>query len=182
MSRIGKKPIAVPDAVEVSIDGTVIKVKGPNGELTLDHHPSISVKLDSDPKQLVVENPTDLRENRKFHGLTRSLLNNMVTGVTTYFEKKLDIVGVGYQATIDGTKLCLQVGFANVVELPIPANVDCSLPSNIQIALKSADKQAVGQFAAEIRRVRPPEPYKGKGIRYQNEQVRRKAGKALASG
>jgi large subunit ribosomal protein L6 len=106
----------------------------------------------------------------------------MVTGVTTAFERKLDIVGVGYQATIDGTKLCLQVGFANVVELPVPANVQCTLTSNIQIALKSADKQAVGQFAAEIRRVRPPEPYKGKGIRYQGEQVRRKAGKALASG
>ncbi len=182
MSRIGKKPIPVPDQVDVSIDGRVVTVKGPNGELTYEHHPSVSVKCDDDPKQIVVDNPSELRENRKFHGLTRSLLNNMVTGVTTPFERKLDIVGVGYQATIDGTKLCLQVGFANVVELPIPENVQCTLPSNIQIALKSPDKQAVGQFAAEIRRVRPPEPYKGKGIRYQNEQVRRKAGKALASG
>lgn len=182
MSRIGKKPIAVPDNVEVSISGRTVKIKGPNGELSWDHHPTVSVTHDADAKHIVVENPGEIREHRKFHGLTRSLISNMVQGVTTPFERKLDIVGVGYQATIDGKKLCLQVGFANVVELPIPDNVECTLPSNIQIALKSADKQAVGQFAAEIRRVRPPEPYKGKGIRYQNEQVRRKAGKALASG
>ncbi len=182
MSRIGKKPVAVPDGVDVTINDGVVTVKGTNGELTLAHHPSVTVEFDADARQIKVENPGELRENRKFHGLTRSLINNMVQGVTKYFERKLDIVGVGYQATIDGTKLCLQVGFANTVELPIPPNVVCELPSNIQIALKSADKQAVGQFAAEIRRVRPPEPYKGKGIRYQNEQVRRKAGKALASG
>ncbi len=181
MSRIGRKSIAVPDGVDVAIAGRVVTVKGKNGEMTLEHHPAVTVAFDADAKEISVENPGELRENRKFHGLTRSLINNMVLGVTTYFEKKLDIVGVGYQATIDGTKLCLQVGFANTVELPIPENVICELPSNIQIALKSADKQAVGQFAAEIRRVRPPEPYKGKGIRYQNEQIRRKAGKALAS-
>jgi len=182
MSRIGKKPISLPDNVDVAVSGREVTVKGPSGEMKLEHHPTVTVKVEDDPKQIVVENPGEIRENRKFHGLTRSLLNNMVQGVVTPFERKLDIVGVGYQATIDGKKLCLQVGFANVVELPIPDNVECTLPSNIQIALKSSDKQAVGQFAAEIRRVRPPEPYKGKGIRYQNEQVRRKAGKALASG
>jgi len=182
MSRIGKKPIAVPDGVEVSVSDGVITVKGNNGELKWAHHPAVEVVYDSDAKQIVVSNPGELRDNRKFHGLARSLINNMVLGVTTYFERKLDIVGVGYQATIDGNKLNLQVGFANTVVLEIPSNVICELPSNTQVALKSADKQAVGQFAAEVRRVRPPEPYKGKGIRYQNEQVRRKAGKALASG
>ena len=116
------------------------------------------------------------------HGLTRSLINNMVQGVSTYFEKRLEIQGVGYNAVLDGGKLHLSVGFANTVRLPVPEGVLCELPDNTHIILKSADKQSVGQFAAEIRKVRPPEPYKGKGIRYRGEHVRRKAGKAFASG
>lgn len=181
MSRIGRKVIPVPEGVEVAVSGGSVTVKGKNGELSLAYHPTVEVTYDGESKQVVVTSPGELRENRKFHGLTRSLVNNMVLGVSAYFEKKLDIVGVGYQATRNGDLLCLQVGFSHSVDLPIPDNVICELPSNTQVALKSADKQAVGQFAAEIRRVRPPEPYKGKGIRYQNEQIRRKAGKALSS-
>jgi large subunit ribosomal protein L6 len=128
-----------------------------------------------------VERPADDRESRALHGLTRALLNNMVQGVSTPWEKKLELQGVGYQASLSGKTLTLQVGFANAVKLTVPANVICEVPDNTHINLKSADRQAVGQFAAEIRSVRPPEPYKGKGIRYVNERVRRKAGKAFGS-
>jgi len=182
MSRIGKKPVSVPDGVDVTVAGTTITVKGKNGELSLTYHPNMTVAFDADAKQVVVTRPDDQKQNLALHGLTRSLINNMVTGVTTYFEKRLEIVGVGYNAVVDGKILQLQVGFANAVRLPIPESVLCELADPTHVALKSADKQAVGQFAAEIRRVRPPEPYKGKGIRYQDEHVRRKAGKAFASG
>jgi large subunit ribosomal protein L6 len=142
----------------------------------------MQVAVDEAAKQIVISRPDDEAQNRALHGLTRALINNMVSGVVTQFEKKLEIVGVGYQASISGKSLNLQVGFANVVKLPIPAGVKCTLPDNTHIVLNSADKQAVGQFAAVIRKVRPPEPYKGKGIRYEGEHVRRKAGKAFASG
>ncbi len=182
MSRIGKKPIPLPDGVTVKVDGGVVSVKGKNGELKLTHHPRMAVVVDDAARQVVVNRPDESRENKALHGLTRSLVNNMVLGVTTLFEKKLEIVGVGYQASISGKNLDLQVGFANIVKLPIPAAVSCTLTDNTHIVLKSADKQAVGQFAAVIRKVRPPEPYKGKGIRYEGERVRRKAGKAFAGG
>ena len=180
MSRIGKKPVTVPQGVDVSVNDGVVKVKGPKGELSWEHHPNIKVSFDSGSRELRVERPNDQRQNRALHGLTRSLINNMVTGVSTPFEKKLEIVGVGYNASLNGKTLQLQVGFANAVKLPVPAGVICEVPDATHITLRSADKQAVGQFAAEVRAVRPPEPYKGKGIRYAGEHVRRKAGKALA--
>lgn len=182
MSRIGKKPIPLPAGVTAKVDGGLLSVKGANGELKLKFHSAMKVTIDDAAKQIVVTRPDDERQNRALHGLTRSLVNNMVNGVVKPFERKLEIVGVGYQASIGGKTLNLQVGFANVVKLPIPASVKCTLPDNTHIHLSSADKQAVGQFAAVIRKVRPPEPYKGKGIRYEGEYVRRKAGKAFASG
>ena len=181
MSRIGRKPVSIPGDVNVSVAGQVVTVKGPKGELQLTAHPNMSVAVDSDAKSLLVSRPDDTRENRALHGLTRSLIQNMVTGVCSPFERRLVIVGVGYNAKVNGNKLALQVGFANTIELDIPASVDCEVPDATRVIVRSADKQAVGQFAAEIRNVRPPEPYKGKGIRYENEQVRRKAGKAFGS-
>lgn len=180
MSRIGKKPVAVPDGVTVKVDGGAIAVKGKHGELSLTFHPRITVAFDPSKKQVLVSRPDDQRDSKALHGLTRSLINNMVTGVTKPFEQKLEIQGVGYQAQLKGQVLELQVGFANVVKLPVPPGVTCTLPDNTHVLLASADKQAVGQFAAIIRKVRPPEPYKGKGIRYDGERVRRKAGKAFA--
>ena len=141
----------------------------------------MEVVWNSDSRQVQVNRPNDQSQNRALHGLTRALIANMVQGVQEPFVRKLEIQGVGYQATLNGNNLSLQVGFANTVVLPVPDQVTCELPSTIQIILKSVDKQAVGQFAANIRRVRPPEPYKGKGIRYEGEQVRRKAGKAFGS-
>ena len=182
MSRIGRKPVPVPDGVEASVESGTVTIKGQNGELSWSHHPDMVVTYDQESREIQVSRPNDERQNRALHGLTRSLIANMVQGVTTYFEKRLEIVGVGYNAILDGKILQLQVGFANAVRLPIPDNVVCEVPSTTQIIVKSADKQAVGQFAADIRAVRPPEPYKGKGIRYAGEYVRRKAGKAFASG
>lgn len=182
MSRIGKKPIPVPDGVEVTLDGNHVKVKGPGGDLSLECHPNMQLQYDAEAKEVRVTRPDDQRQNRALHGLSRSLIANMVQGVKEPFEKRLEIVGVGYNATLNGKDLQLQVGFANTVTLPVPDIVACELPDATHIIVKSPDKQAVGQFAAEIRRVRPPEPYKGKGIRYQGEHVRRKAGKAFASG
>ena len=182
MSRIGKKPVPVPDSVEIRIDGQRVTVKGPQGELSLDCHPRMIVSYDEGERKVVVARPDDIRQNRALHGLTRSLINNMVIGVVTPFEKKLEIIGVGYNAIIEDGILNLSVGFANTVRLTIPQGVSCQTTDPTHIVLNSADKHAVGQFAANIRRVRPPEPYKGKGIRYLGEQIRRKAGKAFASG
>jgi large subunit ribosomal protein L6 len=181
MSRIGKKPIPVPAGVDVKLQNGTITVKGKAAELSLRYHPAVTVKFDESTRQVLVTPVTEDRGSRALHGLTRSLVNNMVVGVVTAFEKKLEIVGVGYQAAIKAKNLELQVGYANVVKLPIPPGVTCEVPDATHITLRSADKQAVGQFAAVIRRVRPPEPYKGKGIRYAGEQVRRKAGKAFGS-
>jgi large subunit ribosomal protein L6 len=168
--------------VTAKVESGVLSVKGAQGELKLTFHPNMQVKIDDATKAIVISRPNDERQNRALHGLTRSLVNNMVTGVVKPFEKKLEIIGVGYQASVGGKTLNLQVGYANTIKLPIPASVKCNLPDNTHIHLSSADKQAVGQFAAVIRKVRPPEPYKGKGIRYEGEHVRRKAGKAFASG
>jgi large subunit ribosomal protein L6 len=182
MSRIGKQPIAVPEGVDVAVSGATVTIKGKNGELSWTHHPSLSVKYEAAARKIIVSRPDDQRRSRALHGMTRSLINNMVKGITTPFEKRLEIIGVGYNASMSGKVLQLQVGYANIVKMPVPQGVVCELPDNTHIVLKSANKQAVGQFAAEVRRVRPPEPYKGKGIRYSDEFVRRKAGKALASG
>ena len=182
MSRVGKKPIPIPDGVEVKLDNATITVKGQHGELSFNWHPNMDVVVDQKDKEIRVSRPDDSRTSRALHGLTRSLINNMVQGVTSQFEKRLEIVGVGYQALLNGQSLELQVGFSNTVKLTIPDIVTCELPDNSHIVFKSVDKQAVGQFAADVRRVRPPEPYKGKGIRYQDEHVRRKTSKAFAGG
>lgn len=182
MSRIGRSPVKVPSGVEVTIGQAQITVKGKAGELTLPFHPRMQVVHDTESNQLRVQRPDDSRENRALHGLTRSLIDNMVTGVQEPFVKRLEVVGVGYQASLAGGELSLQVGFANTVKLPIPEGVTCEVPAATSIIVKSCDKQKCGQFAANVRRVRPPEPYKGKGIRYQGEHIRRKAGKAFASG
>lgn len=181
MSRIGKKPVDLPEAVNVAVDGKSVTVKGPEGELSLTVHPNMSLDLDDDSRVLKVVRPDDSRENRALHGLTRSLVQNMVDGVQKLFERRLTIVGIGYNASLAGNKLSLSVGFANTIVLEIPDGVKVVVPAVTSVIVRSADKQAVGQFAANVRAVRPPEPYKGKGIRYENEQVRRKAGKAFGS-
>lgn len=179
MSRIGKKPVSIPSGVKVEISGTQITSKGPAGELSFAFHPTIQVAVDG--SNIVVSRPDDKRSSRALHGLTRSLVQNMVNGVVKPFEKKLEIIGVGYNANLAGTKLTLQVGFANKIVLEVPPTVRCELPDATHVIVKSSDRQACGQFAADIRAVRPPEPYKGKGIRYQDEFVRRKSGKAFGS-
>ncbi|WP_437225860.1 50S ribosomal protein L6 [Planctomicrobium sp. SH661] len=181
MSRIGKKPIPVAAGVDISINDGTIKVKGKNGELTQVYHPNMEVTWDGGSRTISVARPDDQRQNRALHGLTRALIANMVQGVQTLFEKRLEIQGVGYQATLQGKTLSLQVGYANIIKLALPEGVICEVPAPTQIIVKGADKHDVGQFAANIRRVRPPEPYKGKGIRYVGEVVRRKAGKAFGS-
>lgn len=180
MSRIGKKPVPLPDGVSAKVADGTFSVKGKAGELKFEFHPLMRVAVDDGAKSVVVTRPDDSASNRALHGLTRALINNMVTGVSNPFERKLEIQGVGYQAAVAGKFLTLNVGFANQIKLPIPANVKVTLVDPTHITLHSCDKQAVGQFAAVIRRVRPPEPYKGKGIRYEGERVRRKAGKAMA--
>lgn len=179
MSRIGKKPISVPSGVKVEISGTLVTAKGPAGELSLSVHPAMKVVQDA--AEVRVERPDDKRSNRALHGLTRSLIQNMVAGVVKAFEKKLEIQGVGYNASLSGNKLTLQVGFSNKIVLEVPGGIKCEVPDPTHVIVRSSNKQACGQFAAEIRAVRPPEPYKGKGIRYQDEFVRRKSGKAFGS-
>lgn len=181
MSRIGKKPIPVPNTVTVTIDGQNVGVKGPKGEMSWAFPSGITVDMDSEANQVVVGRKGDSGQDRAYHGLTRALINNMVTGVVTPFEKRLEIQGVGYQATLSNDVLALQVGFSHSVDLNVPADVNCRLQSPTLIVLDSCDRHAVGQFAANIRAVRPPEPYKGKGIRYHGEYVRRKAGKAFGA-
>ena len=182
MSRIGRKPVVVPANVKVSLNDSTINVEGPKGKLSLNYRREIGVKYDEAAKQLLITRPDDERLNRALHGLTRSLIANMVQGVTAGYTKKLEIVGVGYQARLEkANTVALQVGYANQVILEAPAGVTVTVPDATHVVVAGADKQAVGQFAAEIRKVRPPEPYKGKGIRYEGETVRRKAGKAFGS-
>jgi large subunit ribosomal protein L6 len=175
MSRIGRKPIEVPSGVNVSISPGRVMVSGPLGELTQDIPARISVEQRDG--ELVVSRPTDRGPDRALHGLARTLVANMVVGVTKGFEKRLEIQGVGYRATLRGTALELSVGFSHPVTIQPPKGVDFEVPSPTAIVVKGTDKQQVGQVAADIRRVRPPEPYKGKGIRYEGEYVRRKVGK-----
>ena len=182
MSRIGKKPVPVPSGVSVEIQEAAVKVKGPKGELTFNRPPGITVELDKATNEIRVGRPNDQRQNRALHGMTRAMLNNMVAGVQKPFEKKLEIQGVGYNAQLAGTSLKLQVGFANSILVPIPKGVTVQVVDPTHVTVTSPDRHAVGQFAANVRRVRPPEPYKGKGIRYEGEVVRRKAGKAAAGG
>jgi large subunit ribosomal protein L6 len=182
MSRIGKQPVPVPAGVKVRVADGKVHVEGPKGKLELAYHRAMKVELDEAAKIIQVTRPDDERTNRALHGLTRSLIANMVEGVTKGYEKRLVIEGIGYQARMDKKNIVLTVGFANSVELTPPEGVTVELADPTNIIVKGADKQKVGQFAAEVRHVRPPEPYKGKGIRYQNEQVRRKEGKSFTTG
>jgi large subunit ribosomal protein L6 len=180
MSRIGKQPIAIPAGVKIAINGTNVKVEGPKGKLELNSHPNM--KVASDGKTLTVTRPDDDRQNRALHGLTRALINNMVVGVTKGYEKKLKVEGVGFQAAAKGKGVELTVGYANRIVHNPPEGITVAVPDPTTIIVSGADKQRVGQFAAEIRASRKPEPYKGKGVRYENEVVRRKEGKSFAAG
>jgi large subunit ribosomal protein L6 len=180
MSRIGKQPVPIPAGVKVAVANGTVKVEGPKGKLELAYHPNM--KVASDGKQLTVERPDDDRQNRALHGLTRALINNMVVGVTKGYEKKLKVEGVGFQAAAKGKGVELTVGYANRIYHEPPAGVTVAVPDPTTIVVSGADKQMVGQFAAEVRASRKPEPYKGKGVRYENEVVRRKEGKSFAAG
>jgi large subunit ribosomal protein L6 len=180
MSRIGKQPVVIPAGVKVNVAGTTVKVEGPKGaKLEFTHHPAMKLKVDA--KSILVERPDDARQNRALHGLTRALINNMIVGVTTGYTKKLKIEGVGYQAAMKGTAVELTVGFANRILHSPPAGITVAVPDPTTILVSGSDKQRVGQFAAEIRASKKPEPYKGKGVRYENEVVRRKEGKSFAA-
>ncbi|HSM36955.1 MAG TPA: 50S ribosomal protein L6 [Longimicrobiales bacterium] len=175
MSRIGKMPIAIPSGVSVSVEDGVVRVKGPKGELEQRMRPEVAVEVDDGEVRFT--RATETQADRAFHGLMRALVANMVRGVSEGFQKSLELQGVGYRADKRGSNLVLTVGYSHQVEYPEPEGVSISTPSPTVIVVEGADKQRVGQAAAEIRSVRPPEPYKGKGIRYQGEHVRRKAGK-----
>lgn len=178
MSRIGKKPVEILAGVTVSVAGGTVSVEGPQGKLSFEHRPEVTVDVNSDDNTVVVGRVNDQRESRAFHGLTRALINNMIIGVKEGYEKRLEIVGVGYNGQIQGDTLKLRVGFANELQKKIPMGLDVSCPDNTHIVVKGPDKQKVGQFAAEVRALRKPEPYKGKGIRYEGEYVKIKPGKA----
>ena len=176
MSRIGKLPVTIPKGVQVTLgENNLVTVKGPKGTLNQKIHKDITVRLEDD--QVVVTRPSDQKEHRALHGLSRSLIANMVEGVSNGFQKNLEIVGVGFRAQKQGNKLVLSVGYSHTVEIPETAGLEFEVPAPTKISVKGIDKQAVGEMAANIRSVRPPEPYKGKGIRYENEWVRRKEGK-----
>ena len=180
MSRIGKQPVAIPGGVKVHIADGKVRVEGPKGKLELAPHPNM--KVASDGKAITIARPNDERLNRSLHGLTRSLIQNMVDGVTKGYEKRLKIEGIGYQARIDKKSVVLTVGYANPIVMTPPDGVTVEVGAEATIIVKGADKQKVGQFAAEVRAARKPEPYKGKGIRYENEVVRRKEGKSFTGG
>lgn len=191
MSRIGKKPVEIPTGVTVEVSGKTVKVSGSKGKLEMSCHPDITIKVDSDSKSVVVDNPEpDNRAKKAMHGTMRSLVDNMITGVSKGFEKKMEIFGTGYNVKEQGGKLVLNVGYCHPVELKVPKSVTVTVDTPAtrgndvpaKFTLAGFDKQELGQFAAIVRKVRPPEPYKGKGIRYADEVVRRKVGKAFASG
>jgi large subunit ribosomal protein L6 len=175
MSRIGKLPIEIPTGVDVQIDNGLVRVKGPKGELS--QTVSRDLSFEREDGRLIVKRPTDRGEHRALHGLTRSLIFNMVQGVTEGFEKRLEIQGVGYRAQLRGKSLELALGYSHPVRVDAPEGIDFELPAPTQIVVRGIDKQKVGEIAAQIRKVRPPEPYKGKGVRYAGEYVARKVGK-----
>ena len=180
MSRIGKKPIAIPAGVEVKVDGNVVTVKGGNVTLEQSFRPEIKIEVENG--EIIVSRPDDTKEMRSLHGLTRTLVSNMVTGVHTGFSKELEINGVGYRAQKQGKNLNLSLGFSHPVVVEPPQGIEFDVPSANAITVKGIDKEVVGQIAAEIRSFREPEPYKGKGIKYAGEHIRRKEGKAGAKG
>ncbi len=175
MSRIGRQPIPVPSGVELTIEPDLVRVKGPKGELQ--ERISRDMKVEQEDGQILVTRPSDRRDHRALHGLTRSLVANMVTGVTDGFEKRLEIQGVGYRAALKGRDIELSVGYSHSVTIEAPAGVEFEVPMPTRITVRGPSKQVVGEVAARIRKVRPPEPYKGKGIRYEGEYVQRKVGK-----
>lgn len=175
MSRIGKKPIEIPAGVSIELKDNNITVKGPKGELSRKLHEEVIVKVEEN--QIVVERPSDNKLHRSLHGTTRSIVSNMVEGVTNGFQKNLELIGVGYRATKSGTKLVLNVGYSHPVEIEPEQGIEIEVPANTKVIVKGIDKERVGAIAANIRAVRSPEPYKGKGIRYEGEYVRRKEGK-----
>ncbi len=177
MSRIGKKPVAIPSGVKVSVADREVTVEGKLGKLVWSHRPEVEVAVDDDAKSVVVTRKGNDRADRAYHGLTRALVQNMVQGVSEGYEKRLEVHGVGYLAALQGDTLQLRVGFANEIHKKVPAGLDVTCPDQTHIVIKGIDKQKVGQFAAEVRAVRKPEPYKGKGVHYEGEQIRRKAGK-----
>jgi large subunit ribosomal protein L6 len=179
MSRIGKKPVPIGTA-KVTVADHLVKVEGPKGKLEQQVHPLITVKMDTTRKELVVTRPNDEKQSKALHGLTRALLANMIEGVTNGYKKTLEIQGVGYKAEQKGKNIVLSVGYANTISVAIPLGLDVKLEGVNKIHIAGPDKQAVGQFASEIRSLRKPEPYKGKGIRYEGEVVKIKAGKAFA--
>ena len=176
MSRIGRLPIAVPSTVDVTIEGRRVTVKGPKGTLTRELHPDITVSREDD--NLVVTRPTEQKTHKQLHGLTRTLVNNMVVGVTDGYRKGLEITGVGYRATKNGEKLTLNLGYSHPIEIDPPEGISFEVENPTRLAVVCIDKELVGQIAATVRSTRKPEPYKGKGVRYAGEQIRRKAGKA----
>ncbi len=176
MSRIGKNPVPVPDGVEVSLEGRTLRVKGPRGELQQEIHPDVTVTIADG--QITVTRSDDEREHRALHGLFRSLIANMVSGVTDGYQRRLEIVGVGYRAAKQGDGLRLLLGYSHPIEVDAPEGITFDVPTPTRITVSGASKQQVGQVAANIRALRKPEPYKGKGVRYEGEQVRRKSGKA----
>ncbi|CQR48508.1 50S ribosomal protein L6 [Paraliobacillus sp. PM-2] len=175
MSRIGLKIIEIPEGVEIKNDNNKITVKGPKGELTRQFHEDMTINIEDNV--LTVERPSDHKEHRALHGTTRSLINNMVEGVHKGFEKALEIQGVGYRAQKQGNKVVINAGYSHPVEIDVQDGIEIDVPSNTRVVVKGIDKELVGAIAANIRAIRPPEPYKGKGIRYENEYVRRKEGK-----
>ena len=178
MSRIGRKPIAVPAGVDVKIDGHVVTVKGPKGTLTKSFHKDMIIKLEGN--EIIVERPTEDKLHKSLHGLTRTLVSNMVEGVTHGFSKSLDIDGIGYRAQKQGKNLVMNLGYSHQVIVPEIDGITIDVPAQNKIVISGPDKQKVGQFAAEVREKRPPEPYKGKGIKYVDEVIRRKVGKTGA--
>ena len=181
MSRVGRKPISVPAGVDCKLDGVELKVKGPKGQLERKLHPNMQVTIEGD--LITVTRPTDGRIDRSLHGLTRTLVSNMVIGVTEGFSKTLNIVGVGYKVDLKGKALNLSLGYSHTIDYPAPEGIEFEVDSKKNIIIvKGKDKEVVGQVAAEIRKLRPPEPYKGKGVMYENEKIRRKAGKTATKG
>lgn len=181
MSRIGKLPIALPKGIDIKLDGNnVLTVKGSKGTLVKEFHKDMIIKIESE--QILVERPSDIKMHKALHGLTRTLVNNMVEGVTNGFQKNLDINGVGYRAAKQGKKLVLTLGYSHPVEMEDPEGITTEVPAPNKIIVKGIDKQVVGEIAAKIREKRPPEPYKGKGIKYENEVIRRKEGKTGGKG
>jgi large subunit ribosomal protein L6 len=179
MSRIGKKPVQVPAGVKVQIADRMVAIEGPKGKLQWEHRPEVSVAYDEPSKTIVVTRGDDQRQTRALHGLSRALLVNMIVGVTEGYERRLEIQGVGYLAAVQGKTLQLRVGLANELQVPIPDGLKITVPDQQHIVVQGIDKQLVGHFAASVRAMRKPEPYKGKGIRYMGEAVRRKQGKAM---